>query len=126
MKDHVKVIAILWIVLGALYLCLSLFAFLVFFGVAQLPNVEDVSPSVLRLIGIIASSLLGAIGLPQLIGGLGLLKHKEWARILILVVSFLTVFHVPFGTALSVYSMIVLFNGETVRLFQAGPPAPRA
>jgi len=124
MKDHVKVIAILWIVLGTLYLCLSLFAFLVFFGVAQLPNVEDVSPSILRLIGIVASSLLGAIGLPQLLGGLGLLKHKEWARILMLVVSFLTVFHVPFGTALSVYSMIVLFNGETVRLFQ--PPAAKA
>jgi len=117
MKDHVKVIGILWIVLGAMYLCLAFFAFLVFFGVAQIPNV-DVEPDILRLIGIIASSLLGLIGLPQLIGGLGLLKHREWARILMLVVSFLTVFHVPFGTALSVYSMIVLFNGETVRLFQ--------
>jgi hypothetical protein len=118
MKDHVKVIGILWIILGALYLCLAFFAFLVFFGVAQIPNVEDISPSILRLIGIVASSLLGAIGLPQLIGGWGLLQHKEWARILMLVISFLTVFHVPFGTALSVYSMIVLFNGETVRLFQ--------
>ena len=118
MKDHVKVIGILWIVLGAMYLCLAFFAFLVFFGVAQIPNVE-IEPDVLRIIGIVASSLLGLIGLPQLIGGLGLLKHREWARILMLVVSFLTVFHVPFGTALSVYTMIILFNGETVRLFQA-------
>ena len=126
MKDHVKVIGILWIIIGAFYLCLATFALLVFFGVAQIPNVEDVSPNILRLIGIIASSLLGFIGLPQIIGGWGLMHHKEWARILILVVSFLSLFHIPFGTALAVYSMIILFNPETVRLFQAGAPAPPA
>jgi hypothetical protein len=73
-----------------------------------------------------SSSFLGLVGLPQILGGWGLLRHKEWARILMLVISFLNVFHVPFGTALSVYSMIILFNGETVRLFQAGPAAPPA
>jgi hypothetical protein len=122
MKDHVKVIGVLWIILGALCLCLAFFAFLVFFGVAQIPNV-DIEPGILRLAGIIASSFLGLIGLPQIIGGLGLIRHKEWARILMLVVSFLSLFHVPFGTALGIYSMIVLFNPETVRLFQKGLPA---
>ena len=121
MKDHVKVIGVLWIILGALCLCLAFFAFLVFFGVAQIPNV-DIEPGILRLIGIIASSFLGLIGLPQIIGGLGLIQHKEWARILVLVVSFISLFHVPFGTALGIYSMIVLFNPETVRLFQSGIP----
>jgi hypothetical protein len=38
-----------------------------------------------------------------------------------LVISFISLANVPFGTALGVYSMIVLFNPETVRLFQ--PPA---
>lgn len=124
MKDHVKIIGILWIIIGAFYLCLATFALLVFFGVALIPNVEDVSPNTLRLIGIIAASLLGFIGLPQIIGGWGLVRHKEWARILTLVVSFLNVFHIPFGTALAIYSMIILFNPETVRLFQTGTPAP--
>jgi hypothetical protein len=124
MKDHIKVIGILWVVLGALYLCLAFFAFLVFFGVAQIPNVEDISPGILRLIGIVASSFLACIALPQIIGGLGLIQRKEWARILMLVISFLSLFHVPFGTALGIYTMIVLFNPETVRLFQAGAPAP--
>jgi hypothetical protein len=122
MKDHVKVIGVLWIILGALCLCLAFFAFLVFFGVAQIPNV-DVEPGLLRLIGIIFSSFLGLIGLPQIIGGLGLIKHKEWSRILMLVVSFLSLFHVPFGTALGIYTMIILFNPETIRLFQVGRPA---
>jgi hypothetical protein len=126
MKDHVKVIGILWIIIGAFCLCLGALALLVFFGVALIPNVEDMSPNTLRLIGVIAASLLGFIGLPQVIGGWGLIKHKEWARILMLVVSFLNLFHIPFGTALAIYSMIILFNPETVRLFQAGIPAPPA
>ena len=122
MKDHVKVIGILWVVFGVFCLCLAFFAFLFFFGVAQIPNVEDVEPGLLRFIGILVSSFLGLIGLPQIIGGLGLIQHKEWARILMLVISFISLANVPFGTALGVYSMIVLFNPETVRLFQA-PPA---
>jgi hypothetical protein len=127
MHDHVKVIGILWVVCGVFYLCLGLVAFLVFFGVAQIPNV-DIEPGLLRIIGLVASSFLGLLALPQIIGGLGLVGHKEWARILMLVVSFLSLPHVPFGTALGVYSMVVLFNPETVRLFRgpAAAPAPSA
>ena len=38
MKDHVKVIGILWVVFGAFCLCLAFFALLFFFGVAQIPQ----------------------------------------------------------------------------------------
>ena len=121
MQDHIKVIGILWVIFGALSLCLALVAFLFFFGVAQIPNVDNAGPGVLRIIGLAACSFLALIGLPKIIGGLGLLQHKEWARILMLVISFISLANVPFGTALGVYSMIVLFNPETVRLFK--PPA---
>ncbi len=124
MRDHIKVIGILWVVFGACFLGLAFLALLVFFGVAEIPNVDDISPGVLRLIGIVASSFIGLIALPQIVGGVGLLKHKEWARILMLVVSFISLPNVPFGTALGVYSMIVLFSPETVRLFRGPAPAP--
>jgi len=122
MRDHIKVIGILWVIFGALSLCFALFAFLFFFGVAQIPGVDNVGPGILRIIGLIVSSFLALIGLPKIIGGLGLIQHKEWARILMLVISFISLANVPFGTALGVYSMIVLFNPETVRMFQ--PPLP--
>ncbi len=122
MRDHIKVIGILWVIFGTLSLCLALFAFLFFFGVAQIPGVEDPGPGVLRIIGLIVSSFLALIGLPKIIGGLGLIQHKEWARILMLVISFISLVNVPFGTALGVYSMIVLFNPETVRMFQPTLP----
>ena len=122
MQEHIKVIGILWVIFGAMSLCLALFAFLFFFGVAQIHDVDNVGPGVLRIIGLAVSTFLALIGLPKIIGGLGLIQHKEWARILMLVISFISLANVPFGTALGVYSMIVLFNPETVRLFR--PPAP--
>ena len=126
MKDHVKVIGILWIIYGVLFLGLALLAMLVFFGVATIPNVEDVEPGLLRLIGIFVSSFLGLIALPQIIGGLGLLGNREWARILMLVLSFISLPNVPFGTFLGVYTMVILFNRETIRLFHEGTTAPPA
>ncbi|HSA97335.1 MAG TPA: hypothetical protein VLJ16_14895 [Acidobacteriota bacterium] len=126
MKDHVKVIGILWIIYGVLFLALALLALLVFFGVATIPNVEDVEPGLLRLIGIFVSSFLGLIALPQIIGGLGLIGCREWARILMLVLSFISLPNVPFGTFLGAYTMVVLFNRETVRMFHEGSTAPAA
>jgi hypothetical protein len=124
MKDHVKVIGILWIIYGVLFLGLALLALLVFFGVATIPNVEDVEPGLLRLIGIFVSSFLGLIALPQIVGGLGLLGCREWARILMLVLSFISLPNVPFGTCLGVYTMVILFNRDTIRLFHEGTMAP--
>jgi len=118
MKDHVKVIGILWIIYGVLFLGLALLALLVFFGVATIPNVEDIEPGLLRLIGIVVSAFLGLIALPQIIGGLGLLGYKEWARILMLVLSFISLPNVPFGTFLGAYTMVILFNRETIGLFR--------
>ena len=126
MKDHVKVIGILWIIYGVFFLGLACLALLFFFGVATIPNVEDVEPGALRIIGILVSSFLGLISLPQIIGGLGLLGYKEWARILMLVISFISLPNVPFGTFLGVYTMVILFNRETIRLFHEGTTAPPA
>jgi hypothetical protein len=53
-----------------------------------------------------------------LIGGYGLLKYWNWARILVIVIAILNLFNFPFGTALGVYSLWVLFKPEVVRLFE--------
>jgi hypothetical protein len=122
MQDHVKIIGILWIVFGALSLIAAMFIFLILFGVSFIPDMGDVAPAVLRIVGVAVGSFLGLLGLPKIIGGIGLLKQQEWARILILAISFISLINIPFGTALGIYSIIVLFNQETVKLFQR--PAP--
>jgi len=121
MEKHVHIIGVLWIICGALGILFAGGMFLVFVGISFLPDLGDIAPTILRLIACAAAFLFIVLALPQLVAGIGLLKKKEWGRVLTLVVSFFNLMNFPLGTALSVYSFVVLLKEETVRLFQ--PPA---
>ena len=54
--------------------------------------------------------------IPGVIAGVGLIKCRPWARILGIVMSILNLFTFPHGTVIGVYSIIVLFDQEAVRL----------
>jgi hypothetical protein len=127
MNDHVKIIGILWIIFGAFSLFAAAVLFMILFGVSFFHGVleDPVAPGILRLIAVLVSGFLALLGVPKIIGGYGLLKGKEWGRIVVLIVSFLSLLSMPFGTALGIYSIIILFNKETAALFQSGPkPVP--
>ena len=49
--------------------------------------------------------LKGAIGV---IAGWGLLERQGWARMLAIILAFLSLIHMPFGTALGIYTLWVL------------------
>lgn len=117
MQDHVKIIGILWIVFGSFSLLGAAAIFMILFGVSFLPDIDTVAPDILRIAAVVISGFLAALGIPKIIGGIGLLKGKDWGRILVLIVSFLSVFNVPFGTALAIYSIVILTNKETAALF---------
>ena len=57
--------------------------------------------------------LLAAAALAGLIGGVGLLRGAGWARLVLLVVSVVYLFDLPFGTALGAYSLWVLLHSGT-------------
>jgi hypothetical protein len=123
MDKHVHFIAILWIIYGILGILFGFFVFLLLFGISFIPNTGDIAPGILRIAAWIASLFFMALALPQLIGGIALLKREEWGRILILVVSFFHLINFPLGTALAVYSLVILLREDTVRLF--GPSGLR-
>ena len=85
-------------------------------------EVMEFVPLILFIIAavIILFSLLG------IIGAIGVLRRREWGRILLLVISFFHLIRVPLGTILGVYSIWVLLNNETIRLFNpvSSIPAP--
>jgi len=58
--------------------------------------------------------------LPGLIGGIGVIKHQPWARIVLLVVGILNLLFVPFGTILGIYTIWVLMHEDAKRLFETG------
>jgi len=120
MKDHVKIIGILWIVFGCFSLIAAAALFMILFGISFFhPVLEDpVAPGILRVVAVLVGGFLGLIGVPKIIGGIGLLKGKEWGRIVVLIVSFLSLMNIPFGTALGIYSIVILLNKEAVALFE--------
>ena len=54
------------------------------------------------------------------IAGFGLLQHDKWARVLTLVIGFVSLFtNIPFGTALGIYTMWVLLSAESEQEYDA-------
>ena len=53
----------------------------------------------------------------DIVGGIGILKRKNWARYLVMVHSVLDLFNFPIGTAFGIYCIWVLAKDETARLF---------
>jgi hypothetical protein len=125
MQTHVKVVAVLYIIMGALNLIGALF-FGLGAGIAGtavgMSNDPDAA-SALTIIGVAGTAVvvfLLVLGLPPIIVGSGLLKHREWARIAGIVIAALMIFHFPFGTAIGIYALWTLLNSETARLMGEG------
>jgi hypothetical protein len=60
----------------------------------------------------------------NVLAGWGLLKYKGWARILAIILAILNLILFPIGTAIGIYTLIIMFNDETKALFGAqGTPA---
>lgn len=72
----------------------------------------------LRTVAVAGGGLIAILSLPEVIAGFALLKFKEWGRILSLIVAALNVIWFPFGTALSIYTFVILLNTETATLFK--------
>jgi hypothetical protein len=50
--------------------------------------------------------------------GWGLLQREPWARILLIVLAFISLFNIPFGTALGVYTLWVLLPGPSQQEYE--------
>ncbi len=118
-QTHVNIVAWLYIVLSVLGLLAAAFLLLIFVGIGLLLVASDES-AVAGIFAVIAAFIgvfLFLVSAPGLIGGIGLLKRQSWARILVLILSVLQLFNIPFGTAVGIYSLWVLTREESRALF---------
>jgi hypothetical protein len=128
MTTHVKVVAVLYLALSAFGIAAALFLSLALgvatgvVGANADPNEAAIAIPIIGLAGTALVVFLLATSLPGLIAGIGLLKYRPWARILAIVVAVINLIHIPFGTAIGIYALWVLFNKETEQLFSAAPP----
>jgi hypothetical protein len=120
MSTHVKVIAWLYIVLGALGLFGAAIAALAIIG-GGLISADRTAIAITSIVGIVIATIIVVLSIPGMIAGAGLLRYRPWARILALVLAVLNLPGFPTGTLLGIYTIWALLDDETSRLF--GPNA---
>jgi len=120
MERHLTAVAALHVGLSVVGGLAGIFVFALLTGIGVITN-EKEAMFILSTIGIGVGVFLVAISVPGIIGGFGLFRRKEWARILVLIISAIDLLNIPFGTALGIYSIWVLVQEETIRLFRLQP-----
>lgn len=118
MDQHVTILGVLHIAWSALGILIAMVIFAAITGGGMLSGDIEVM-TITTTIGFIIASFLLIVNLPGLIGGVAILKHYQWGRILTLVVGFLHILNVPFGTFLGIYTLWVLLNDDTRRIFNS-------
>ncbi len=128
MREHVRVLGVLNIIMGSLTAFGGVVVLLITGGVAKFmttyAGVSDqdatVAAPILATIGLVVGVFLLLLAAPSIIGGIGLLNFRPWSRVLMIVVSICHLLHVPLGTALGVYGLWVLFSDDGRRLLETG------
>jgi hypothetical protein len=112
-RDHVRLVGILWMAYSALHVVLGLGAIVVaqtvFGGAIHLQGGPPPEVTVwLRPLISFFGWLILAKAAAGFFAGWGLLQREDWARTVALVMGFVALLSVPVGTALGVYTLWVL------------------
>jgi hypothetical protein len=118
MRKHVVVVGAIHIGFGFLGLILAVGVFFVLNFARGMVGSDEIATTVLRFMSVSLPLLVGFMSTLGLIGGIGLLSFQSWARYLIIVVAALGCLNIPIGTLKGVYSLWVLLQDETIKLFE--------
>jgi hypothetical protein len=116
MEKHVTVIGVLYIAFSALGILAAIIVFTAIVGGGVISG-DSEAIYITAIVGPIIAFFLILVSAPGIVGGIWLLKRRNWARILVLVLGFLNLINIPFGTALGIYTIWVLLKNETVQMF---------
>ncbi len=119
MDTHVKVIGWLWIAIGVASILMVVIGLIVINWPGNVPSPRD---SLIATSGVLCFFLPGII--VEFVAGSYLLEFKAWARILAIILGIINLLFFPIGTALGIYTLVIMFNEETKALFRGeGTPA---
>ena len=120
-QNHVRLLGLFWLAFSAFNTVGAVILYVI--ANTLLAHVGSFGPEgtpFLRPLLSVVAILLFAKAALGFVAGWGLLQHERWARVLALVLGFVSLFtNIPFGTALGVYTMWVLLSSESEREYDA-------
>jgi len=117
--------------LGVFWMALSAFnglagVILVILGTTLFPHLHEMKGVPPDVPTGFLSALLNTIGILILakaacgfVAGRGLMRHDPWARTVALVLAFISLFNIPFGMTLGIYTLWVLLPSESQQEYDA-------
>jgi hypothetical protein len=117
LRTHVPIVAWLNIVGSIVLLGIALFLLVLLPGIGAMSGDRE-AMGILAVVGFSVGIFMAVLALPGLLAGIGLLKRKNWGRVLAIVVSFLNLLNFPLGTLLGGYSLWVLFQEAAGTYFE--------
>ena len=118
MKKHVTVVGAIQIGIGILSLIGAVAVFFALSFAKGAVGNDETGQVVLGFLSISLPILILFMATLGIVGGIGLLAYKPWARYLVIVVAALGCLVIPIGTLSGVYALWVLLQDDTVKLFE--------
>lgn len=116
MQNHIKVVAWTYIVLGIIGVLAAGLTALIIAGGGWISG-DRTAIQITGLVAVLVAGIIILASVPGIIAGAGLLKLKQWGRILALILGLLNLPGFPVGTALGIYTVWVLLDDESTALF---------
>lgn len=117
MRRHLNIVSYLFMIMSIVpAVTMFLFYLLIFGGMTALSvSNNDTAPLLIISggLGLILIIILAIATVPGFLAGYGLLKNKEWGRVLGIVMAVIYLLAFPLGTAFGIYALWVLLNEET-------------
>ncbi len=116
MHQHVTIVAWLNIIGSIFFLLIAGFLVLLLPAIGVMSG-DRQALGILTIVGVVVGGFMAVLGLPGLLAGIGLLRRRNWGRILGIIVSFLNLLNVPIGTIVGAYSLWVLLQDRAAAYF---------
>jgi len=129
-QAHIHLLGILWLAMSGLNavggLILEVLANTLFPHLHEMGAPPETPTGFLSAIVSTVGIIILAKAVCGFFAGWGLIKREPWARVVALVLSFISLFNIPFGTAIGVYSMWVLLPGQSQEEYDSLVAVPAA
>ncbi|MBN1163112.1 MAG: hypothetical protein JXB45_00900 [Candidatus Krumholzibacteriota bacterium] len=111
MERDITILGTIHIAWGALGMIGSIILFITIAGAGVISG----DYHAMRTTELVASCIafpLFILSIPGILGGIGLLRYTQWGRILLIIVGFINLLNIPFGTILGIFTVNFLLSGR--------------